>query len=287
MNFNHFLITQFNLRNFPKSSNTAQDQWLNWTRNRIALFKEYCLPSILNQTNKNFCWLIYFDLYTPSEFMPLIKELEQYGFINVCYCDGSEDFFKNYFQEVKKRIKPGNQWVMTTRLDNDDALHRNAIEIIQQNFIEKDKFLISLASGYVLDVERNVLAHYFYPMSPFISLIEAISNEPVGIFAKSHSQWPSLRLFVLKEIYIEFFSRSKRQSRFILKDPLWIQIFHGKNVSNSFYRGLPVLTSKHLFEFGIDFSTLKMTLDELPKFWKYVIWKWYLKCWIIKMILSR
>ncbi len=287
MNFSHFLLTQFNLRNFPKSSHTAYNQWLNWTRNRITLFNTFCLPSILNQTLKNFCWLIYFDADTPTEFMPFIRELENHEFIKICYCKGSEDFFKNYLREVKVRLKPDDQWIITTRLDNDDILHRSAIEVIHQNFIEKDNFIIALASGYVLDIERKVLAHYFYPMSPFISLIESISVNPVGVFTKPHTQWQSLRLYIYKEIYLEFFKQSERQSRFILKSPLWIQIFHGNNVSNSFYRGFPVLKSKHLSDFGINFSTIKMDFGELPKFWNYVIWKRHFKCWVIKMILNK
>ncbi len=287
MNFSHFLLTQFNLRNFPKSAHTANDEWLNWTRNRIVLFQTYCLPSILNQTEKNFSWLLYFDVATPAEFKPFIEQLEKYSFIKICYCNGSEDFFRNYLNEVKRKVTPDDQWIMTTRLDNDDVLHRSAIEIIQQNFIAKDKFLIALSSGYVLNADRKVLAHYFYPMSPFISLIESCSNSPVGIFAKLHTKWPSLRLFIFKEIYLEFFRKAERQSRFILKHPLWIQVVHGKNVSNSFYRGLLVLQPKHLYDFGLNISTVKMNLSELPKFWNYVIWKRYFKCWVVKTILKK
>ena len=287
MNFSHFLLTQFNLRNFPMSAHAAHDQWLNWTRSRVTLFKTFCLPSILNQTEKNFCWLIYFDADTPAEFRSFIQELETHEFIKICYSHGSEDFFKNYLREVKVRIKADDRWIITTRLDNDDVLHQSAIEVIQQNFVEKDKFLISLASGYVLDIERKILAHYFYPMSPFISLIESISDSLIGVFMKPHTQWPALRLSIFREIYLEFFNRSERQSRFILKSPLWIQIFHGNNVSNSFYRGLPVLTPKQLSDFGINLQAMKMNFGELHKFWNYVIWKRYFKCWVIKMILNK
>src|SRR6478736_5211475 len=104
MNFNHVLITQFNLRSFPKSSNASNEQWLNWTRNRIALFQKYCLPSVLNQTIKKFKWLIYFDTTTPLEFSPFIEELTKHDFIQVCYCDGSEGFFKNYFEEIVRIV---------------------------------------------------------------------------------------------------------------------------------------------------------------------------------------
>ncbi len=282
--FSHFLITQFNLRNVHRSSPSEDDLWLTWTRNRISLFKEYCLPSVLNQTTKDFLWLIFFDVDTPSEFRPFILELEDHELIKICYCKGNGDFFACYLDDVKTKVRPGIRWIVTTRLDNDDILHKNALEIIQQNFIERDKFMISLSSGYVMDIKRKILSHYFYPMSPFISLIEDAQKNPVGIFAKPHTQWPSLRLFIYKEIYLDFFNQAERQSRFILKHPLWIQVFHGNNVSNSFYRGLPVLKSMDLSDFGLQIRTAKMNFTELTKFWNYVVWKRYFKCWIIKIL---
>lgn len=285
MSFDHFLLTQFNLRNFPKSSNSANDQWLNWTRERIILFKTYCLPSILNQVNKNFRWLIYFDKNTPPEFLPFIEDLKKHEVIEVCYSDGSDDFFQNYLHEVSSRTK--RDWIITTRLDNDDALHQDSIDIIQQNFVERHRFLISFASGYVLDVKRKFLAHYYYPMSPFISLIESVAAEPIGIFAMRHAQWPSLRLHIFKEINLQFFAPGKRQARFILKQPLWIQIFHGKNVSNSFYRGFPVLRSVDLVNFGLNFSSAKMSIFDIPKFWNYVHWKRYFKASLVKLLQNK
>jgi hypothetical protein len=197
MKYSHFIITQFNLRNFPLSNNNDYESWQNWTRNRIGLFREYCLPSVLNQSCREFTWLIYFDAGTPEEFNDFLKSLRSFSFIGICYCTGLDDFNKNYIQEVKKRI--GNvKWVITTRIDNDDCLHRDAIKTIQQNFTEKHKFLVSLASGYILDIGSKTLSHYFYPMSPFISLIEDSEIETAGVFEKIHTKWDTLRLFILR-----------------------------------------------------------------------------------------
>jgi hypothetical protein len=287
MNFSHFLLTQFNLKYSPKLSEESYKEWISWTRNRIELFKNYCLPSILNQSNKEFMWIIFFDKDTPSEFFSFKKELERYDFIRICYLNGMEDFFLNYIKEVKNYAEPSDQWIMTTRLDNDDMLHRDAMKLIRENFIPKDKFMISLASGYVLDIDRKVLSHYFYPMSPFISLVESLSNSPVGIFVKPHTQWNNLRLFVFNEIYLDILNPTKRLARFILEKPMWIQTFHGKNVSNSFYRGLPVRKDKVLNDFGIRLTSVGMKLRELPKFANYVIWKRYLKSFIVKLILQK
>lgn len=60
--FHHFLITRFNLRNpsweLTKNNETLLDD--SWMSERIELFKNYCFPSVVNQTNKNFKWLLFF-----------------------------------------------------------------------------------------------------------------------------------------------------------------------------------------------------------------------------------
>jgi len=287
MNYSHFIITQFNLRNFPKSNNNDYENWLIWTRDRIKLFKEYCLPSILNQSCKAFNWLLFFDTDTPEEFNEFLNELSSYSFINICHCKGIEDFNANYIQEVKKRGEISIKWIITTRIDNDDCLNRDAIKIIQNNFVERHKFLISLASGYILNTDDRTLSHYYYPMSPFLSLIEAYDNKIKGVFERGHTKWDSLRLFIFKEIWLEYFNKKARNSRFILKTPMWIQIVHDKNVSNSFYRGLPVLKQKDLKDFSINFSTNKLSYKIIRKYFNYVIWKRYMKSLIIKVILNK
>jgi hypothetical protein len=285
--FQHFIITQFNLRNFPKSSHNDNDKWIDWTKNRIGIFREFCLPSLINQSVKDFTWLLYFDSETPSDFKPVIDELSAIPFIEICYCNGMEDFLKNYMVEVKKRFNSSSEWIITTRIDNDDCLHADAIKTIQNNFIPENKFLIALSSGYVLNAADKTLSHYFYPQSPFLTLIERKDENIKGVFEKGHTKWDELRLFVIKEIRLEIFNKKARRARFILKKPLWIQIVHGGNVSNSFYRGLPVLQNRDLHQFSLNFSSKKLGLKVLPKYYQYVTWKRYFKSWIIKCLIGK
>lgn len=287
MNYSHYIITLFNLRNFPKSDNDDYDNWLKWTRFRIELFKKYCLPSFINQSCKAFRWLIYFDTDTPEEFNEFLNMLSSFSFINICYCKGVEDFNTNYIAEIKKRSGKSVRWIITTRIDNDDCLHRDAVKIIQENLVEKDGFLISLASGYLLNIYDRTLSHYFYPMSPFITLIEANNDNIKGIFGKGHTKYDSLRLFISKEIWLEYFNGKARMSRFILKKPLWIQTVHGENVSNNFYRGLPVVRIKDLKDFSVNYKNNSLSIKTIRKYANYVIWKRYLKCLIIKVILKK
>lgn len=286
MDFSHFIITQFNLRNFPLSNNNDYQSWLEWTRKRVVLFEEFCLPSVINQSCKNFKWLLYFDSDTPKEFSEFIMKLNTYEFICVCYCSGMEDFNNNYISEVKKRTG-SSKWIVTTRIDNDDCLHNKAVEIIQNSISERSGFLISLASGYLLNTKDRTLSHYFYPMSPFISLVEANNDEVKGIFQRGHTKWDSLRLFVLKEIWLEYFDKKSRKSRFILKEPLWIQTVHGENVSNNFHRGLPVMNNRDLSSFAIQYSSNRLPFGTITKYFNYVLWKRYVKCLIIKLIIKK
>lgn len=287
MDYSHYIITQFNLRHFPSAENNDYESWRQWTRNRIELFREYCLPSVINQSSKNFSWLLYFDADTPAEFNEFLTGLRSFPFIQICYCKGIGDFNVNYLREVKKRTGKSIKWIITTRIDNDDCLHKDAVKTIQHYFTGRDKYLISLASGYVLNINDRTLSHYFYPMSPFISLIESCDSEIGGVFEKGHTKWDSLRLFVFKEIWLDWFDKKSRKSRFVLKKPLWIQTVHGENVSNSFYRGFPVLKKKDLREFSINYSTNKLSVKEIGKYYSYVMWKRYLKSLIIKTVLQK
>ena len=124
-------------------------------------------------------------------------------------------------------------------------------------------------------------------MSPFISLIEANDDKIKGIFEKGHTKWDVLRLHIFKEIWLEYFNVKARKSRFILSKPLWIQTFHGGNVSNSFYRGLPVIRSKDLKDFSVNYSTKALPVSIVGKYFDYVTWKRYLKSFIVKTILKK
>lgn len=278
MKFAHFIITQFNLRSFDVSDHRAREDWEKWTERRISIFNEFCLPSVAGQAERSFIWMLFFDSETPQQFDGFISALSRYSFIRVCRVDGFEGFFREYMNEVKKLVPVGSDWLMTTRIDNDDCLHRYALKTIHQNFRERHNWLISLASGYILNKAGNTLSHYYYPMSPFITLVENMKVSADGIFQKGHTQWKQLRLFIAREL----FSPGKREAKFIL-EPLWIQVCHGENVSNSFHRGLPVVKPKDLAEFSLSRTTRAMPLSSLPKYAHYVTWKRYLKASIVKM----
>ena len=276
--FNHFVITRFNLKNFQFGIDNTED-WINWTRERVNLFREYCLPSFLNQTNKNFTWLIYFDSQTPKEFQYLFDELNNISFIQPYFVDGEEHFMERYLNDIKS-LSLQKDWIITTRCDNDDCLEKDAIKTIQNNFTPKDEFIISLASGYTFNIQDYTLSHYYYPMSPFISIIE--SNPKIklkGIFYKGHTKWEGLIFKIITEIF-----NKNDSSVFVLTKPFWLQVVHGNNVMNSHRRGLPILKSKLLNNFGIDIKTKGQSIFNILSYREYYYWKRYVKSIIIRLV---
>ena len=74
IDFKHILITRFNLNLGwrDKSGNeTLTDSWMS---ERFRLFEQFCVPSILNQSAKNFEWLVLFDLSAQLRYGKKIDE---------------------------------------------------------------------------------------------------------------------------------------------------------------------------------------------------------------------
>src|SRR5580704_13008609 len=64
--FTHVLLTRFNTAvNFAPSAKRLQVDWLTA---RLALFQQYCLPSVAGQRGAEFEWLVFFDAGSPDWF---------------------------------------------------------------------------------------------------------------------------------------------------------------------------------------------------------------------------
>lgn len=114
----HVLMTRFNLAT-PGREATIRNR-PDWLADRFDLFETFCLPSVAAQTVRDFTWIIYFDKDTPQVFQDRIKALQR------------EVPFEAYFTG----LFPASGWprslaevlgrmpdtVLTSRLDNDDAL---------------------------------------------------------------------------------------------------------------------------------------------------------------------
>lgn len=218
MMFEHFLITRFNLRNeaWKKSKNSELVLTAQWLKDRFRLFDHFCFPSVKNQTNVNFTWLVFFDIQTPESYKEVLNKY-RVAFPNFTplYIDGMAQFLSAAQHEVSKASTP---YVITTRIDNDDCVSKYFIENIQSRFDQQDYMAIDFIDGYTLQIEPEVKAgkrrHTF---NPFISLVEKNEHPKTIWHAPSHASW----------------KREKNVMR-IEHIRIWLSIIHFKNKVNEF-----------------------------------------------------
>lgn len=212
--FNHFILTRFNVKvAYSKSGIGLDPEWLN---HRFKLFEKFCYPSVRAQLNQDFKWIVYFDGQTPQVFKDKIKQYSKWQNFIPVYVDNE---FTNQVNKsiLLNNLPAGVEYLITTRLDNDDAISKDFIQIIQNNFHEQNSEFINLAYGYVW--KDSKLYSFKYPNNPFISLIERINKFTVDEFktvlCKEHTQLSSIG-----------------QIKQIKTQPAWLQVVHERNVSN-------------------------------------------------------
>ena len=260
MVFKHYIVTRFNLPNKwlkDKTDNKVLNE--SWLVDRYHLFYEYCLPSMIGQVDKNFEWWVYFDINTPAKFLLKNKRLsEEFSNFKPKYVKNYQEFENAYIQDIKIEIKELNlEYILTTRLDNDDALHKFFVKSLQQVQINKTKIL-EFPTGLTLNIENLELRKYSSRNNPFISLLEKVKNQEniLGIYSREHGNWEGFN------------------AEIVSNKPYWMQVIHKKNIYNRARGELVLRSSLRFFEikklpfsiayiFPIKFKMLKKYIKNL------------------------
>lgn len=177
MKIKHFVITRFNMPIFPTRVNgeKVKNCDVDFLNNRLDIFEKYCMPSLRNQTNQNFQWLVMFDVNTPHAIKERLVRIEKnMANLSICYFDLQKysvlskeyiDLYNEYALKVPylpQTITYDNytidseliqrcctpryisdvihekingehcDYIITTRIDNDDAFHKNMIDMVQR-----------------------------------------------------------------------------------------------------------------------------------------------------------
>ncbi|BAO74519.1 glycosyltransferase [Winogradskyella sp. PG-2] len=258
--FKHYLITRFNLKNknWDVTKNNESLLTREWMTHRISLFENFCLPSVASQTNKEFCWLLFFDSTTDNDFKETFQLLlKPYPHFKAFFIDGMDAFhssIKSYIDEDAK----DTSYIITSRIDNDDCIHKDYIKTIQLQFQSQDFMAIDILKGYSLQVSPDIMLgkkeHIF---NPFISLIEK-NESPKTVWFSDHNMW-------------------KKESRRIeiANKRLWMSIIHEKNKVNEFDGYDNVNWDKVKSDFIVSkVIDTKVSKDIIPrKQWSYLSFK--------------
>lgn len=206
--FNHIILTRFNMREDINNSAIPSDKW---HEERFQLFERFCFPSVKSQININFKWLVFFDLLTPKFFLPRIESYaaEMPNFIPIF----SDDLglFKEHLQYY---LESEFSYLITSRLDNDDAISNDFIECVQKQFNNQELEFINFYDGYI--VHKNRLYNHQDKSNAFLSLIEKVSDQPYKtVWCTMHHKASKVADIVQ-----------------IKNNPTWLQVIHSTNVSN-------------------------------------------------------
>ena len=122
---------------------------------------------------------------------------------------GSDDLAR----PVLERLDSGTELLVTTRLDNDDALHEDAIAVIRHRVRNRPEFL-NLRLGFFTDGARARVMNDKY--GSFTTFVEPVGRDPLRtVYCTPHpKQW---RVAPVRQI---------------AGRPLWLRVIHTRNAAN-------------------------------------------------------
>lgn len=204
----HIIFTRFNVRSGGKEKSLRDRE--GWLKERYELFDIYCFPSIAAQSEKGFTWIVFFDDQTPENFIKLNEayQKELPNFHPVYVSEWNTETVRGKLLEI---IPKETEWLLTTRLDNDDGLHKDFVKtLLTAEFTDKtyfnfpDGLTYSEGNGYKHRDESNAFLSYVEPVADF-----------EGVWKHAHPD-------VIKKFHVEQLALPYA----------WLQVIHGGNVSN-------------------------------------------------------
>lgn len=166
-NIVHFLYVPFT--GLGLHNGYRGDDWLKY---RIKIFKEYVIPSLLNQTNKNF--VLWISWRKEEENNPIVKELSSYlsdtpikfvfTYDGIMFWD--DKYPNDKLRERLEKTLPWvsrfcykKDWVYLTIQPSDDMYYSKMVEDMQL-FKPKYKMAIGYQEGYIINLHTKEMAEY-------------------------------------------------------------------------------------------------------------------------------
>lgn len=220
----HFVLTRFNLLLWNRDKEGNRVRTNKWLEHRFSLFEKYCLPSLKGQTNQNFEWIILFDSSTPERFKAIIREYQNECpqmipvFVNP---ENGRNFAKIFREEIVKRLK--TKRVLSTYLDNDDALNVRMVENLQSWALSvSDDTFCYYDDGYQFYTDHKYLMKINHPRNHFVSYVE--KGDPAtlnGVFGFGGHYF----IYKIRGVKIDH----------VRNLPMWCEVIHEKNMQNDAY----------------------------------------------------
>jgi hypothetical protein len=209
--FEHYLLTRFSAAFSPGVP--AQEEWLRY---RLGFFVDACWSSVRGQQGAEFSWLVLFDDRCSDDFRADVEALAEGTFTPVWSHERWTPLI--FGRAIAERSPTGSAppWLLTTRLDSDDAIARGFMAAAQREFTPTHGLFVDFPRG--IQIDRSG-ATYLYDQlsSPFLTLVEQRQPEspPSTVYAARHAR-----------------ARQWGPVREVSAPPMWVQVIHGTNLLN-------------------------------------------------------
>jgi len=206
--FDHFLLTRFAAVMAPGAPPASED----WLRYRLGFFVDAAHTSVVAQRGAAFTWLVLFDDRCPDAFRDDVEALAADGSFTPIW---SHDPFRRDTFAAPVAARSDSPFLITTRMDSDDALAKDFMAAVQAQFDHQDRLFVSFTRGVQIDrsgavYRRDQIA------CPFLSLIERRTGAPpLTVYAPKHER-----------------ARRMGPIREVKAPPMWVQVVHDLNLAN-------------------------------------------------------
>jgi hypothetical protein len=206
-NVDHVLLTRFNLPSVGRESVIrAQDGWL---RERVELFLRYTVPSVQAQTAA-VRWIVYFDPASPAWLIERLAPIVARGVFVPLYRETVST--AQIVADARAVTGARGDILLTSNLDNDDAIAADYAARLQALAVPGQRRALYLADGLIRQGERVYRRRD--RDNAFVSVAEPW-DAPMTAWCDWHN---------LLHKHMPVVSATGA--------PGWIQVVHGRNVSN-------------------------------------------------------
>ena len=222
----HYLISLWNVDCYD----------IGWLERRAKVFEKFTLPSVEGQSNKNFEWLLISDTRTPDKFKDVLgsyparvhyHDWEHHDWKYPKSPNETKLQFSVRIETIPEVIEaaigePDTDYIITSRLDNDDILAVEHMDRIQRHvgafWINRtsDRFWFSTVRGFRYRVDASKMYPFNSMFNSFLSFVEP----PFDIKSCFQTVHTEAKTTGYPTEYV-------RQGA-----PTWAEVIHGENVLN-------------------------------------------------------
>lgn len=249
-----FIVSRFNLYipHFREMAGLTDENYLEWCRERVALFRKYTLPSVNAQEFLGYKWVIAFDTELNEPVVDLLEEVKGIRRIHPFFYNNrpgvsAQNFVRTLNDFILNLCNDDVDHIVTTRLDTDDLISRQFLGVLHSSCTkivrecpDFDNFGLNFPFGVQYYKERMFV--FMYEYSPFISVMSKRHGKNAFQNAFSFAHYDVGQHMKVKQI--------------ITPAPMWVQLIHDLNAANTLKEGRPELCNPQelLRDFSLYFT---------------------------------